>query len=83
MAEIIDGKLVSAEVRKTIASEVADFEARFNYVPGLAVIIVGENPASVVYVRNKHKACGEVGIKSFEIKLPATATEEEKTEENE
>ena len=77
MAEIISGKLVSSEVRKSIASEIEAFKAESGIVPGLAVILVGNNPASAVYVRNKHKACLEVGINSYEITLPEETTEEE------
>lgn len=77
MAEIIDGKLVSKTVRNDITKRVAEFKEESGIVPGLAVIIVGENPASVVYVRNKHKACLEVGIRSFEINLPEQTTEDE------
>lgn len=77
MAEIIDGKLVSAKVRSEIAKDVADFKAEAGVSPGLAVVIVGNNPASLVYVRNKAKACAEVGIESFEIALPEETTEAE------
>ena len=77
MAEIISGKLVSAEVRKNIANEVSAFEKENGVKPGLAVILVGNNPASAVYVRNKHKACLEVGINSYEITMPEETTEAE------
>lgn len=77
MAELIDGKLVSAKIREKIAVEVADFKREFNITPGLAVIIVGENPASLVYVRNKHKACVEAGMNSIEVKMPESTTEDE------
>ena len=76
MAEIIDGKLVSKSVREKISAEVQELIAR-GITPGLAVILVGENPASKVYVRNKHKACLEVGINSYEITLPEGTTEQE------
>ena len=76
MAEIIDGKLVSKSVREKISAEVQELIAR-GITPGLAVILVGENPASQVYVRNKHKACLEVGINSYEITLPESTTEQE------
>ena len=76
MAEIIDGKLVSAKVREQIKLDVAEFEKENGFVPGLAVILVGNNPASAVYVRNKHKACLEVGITSYQIELPEETTEE-------
>lgn len=77
MAELIDGKLVSVKIREMIAGEVADFKKEFNITPGLAVIIVGENPASLVYVRNKHKACVAAGMNSIEVKLPEDTSEEE------
>ncbi len=73
MAKIIDGKAISAEIRAEIAAEVASMEVK----PGLSVVIVGEDPASKVYVRNKHKACSEVGIRSEVIELPETTTQEE------
>ena len=57
MAQMIDGKLISAQIRREIASEVIEFVSNNGYAPGLAVIIVGNNPASQVYVRNKKKAC--------------------------
>ena len=77
MAEIINGKLVSSEIRAEIAKEVAAFKAQSGVTPGLSVIIVGNNPASLVYVRNKAKACAEVGINSIEIALPEDVTEAE------
>ena len=77
MAEIISGKLVSQEVRKNITREVAEFKEKTGVTPGLAVILVGNNPASCVYVRNKHKACLEVGMNSYEINMPETTTEAE------
>ena len=75
MAEIIDGKLVSSVVRSKIAEEILDFKNNTGIVPGLAVVIVGDNPASMVYVRNKKKACEQVGINSYEIALPADISE--------
>ncbi len=77
MAEIIDGKLVSSSTRKDIALGVEKFKSEFGYAPGLAVVLVGDDPASGVYVRNKHKGCLEVGITSYEIKMPADAPESE------
>ena len=77
MAEIIDGKLVSSEVRKSITEEVKAFVKETGKTPGLAVILVGNDPASAVYVRNKHKACLEVGINSYEITMPEETTEDE------
>ncbi|HEX3034161.1 MAG TPA: bifunctional methylenetetrahydrofolate dehydrogenase/methenyltetrahydrofolate cyclohydrolase FolD [Thermodesulfobacteriota bacterium] len=77
MAEIIDGKRVSEHIRKEIAEEVEKLKNETGIVPGLAAVLVGENPASQIYVRNKRKACGEVGIYSEEYKLPEETTEKE------
>lgn len=76
MAAIIDGKAVSAAVREKIKGEVAELAVQ-GVTPGLAVIIVGDDPASRVYVNNKKKACLELGIKSEEYALPADTAEEE------
>ena len=76
MAQIIDGKLVSRSVRETIKAKV-DALPEDARRPGLAVIIVGEDPASKVYVRNKKLACEEVGYLSREYALPAETPEEE------
>ena len=76
MAEIIDGKFIAKQIRLEIGDEAADFRERTGLKPGLSVILVGEDPASKVYVRNKHKACKEAGIISFEHILPADTTEE-------
>ena len=77
MAEIIDGKLVSSILRSKLAEEINVLRSEFGIIPGLAVVIVGDNPASKVYVRNKKKACEEVGINSYEIALPADVSEAE------
>ena len=77
MAEIIDGKLVSKTLREKMKLEVEKMVENGNKRPGLAVILVGDNPASKVYVKNKHKACLEVGINSYEIVLPAEISEAE------
>ena len=77
MAVIIDGKAVTAKVREEIKNESAAFEKETGIKPGLAVIIVGDDPASQVYVRNKGKACEEVGFYSEIHRLPAETTEEE------
>ena len=77
MATIIDGKAVSAKVRTEIAEKVAKIEAETGKRPGLAVVIVGEDPASKVYVRNKAKGCAEVGFYSEVHELPDNTTEEE------
>jgi methylenetetrahydrofolate dehydrogenase (NADP+)/methenyltetrahydrofolate cyclohydrolase len=75
MAETIDGKKVSEHIRKEIAEEVKKLKEETGKVPGLAAVLVGENPASQIYVRNKRKACDEVGIYSEEYKLPEETTE--------
>lgn len=76
MAQIINGKEISAEIREEIKAEVAEMTAAGNR-PGLAVILVGDDPASAVYVRNKKKACEDTGIYSRTYELPAETTEEE------
>lgn len=76
MAQMIDGKKVSAAVRARVAQEVAELKER-GVQPGLAVVIVGDDPASRVYVNNKKKACAEVGIYSEEYALPAQTTMEQ------
>ncbi|HSE84072.1 MAG TPA: bifunctional methylenetetrahydrofolate dehydrogenase/methenyltetrahydrofolate cyclohydrolase FolD [Thermodesulfobacteriota bacterium] len=75
MTEIIDGKKVSDHIRKGVAEEVEKLKSETGIVPGLAAVLVGENPASQIYVRNKRKACGEAGIYSEEYKLPEETTE--------
>ena len=75
-AKIIDGKAVSAEVKAAVAAETAQLKEK-GIVPGLAVIIVGDDPASRVYVNNKKKACAAVGFRSEEYALPAQTTENE------
>lgn len=77
MAKIIDGKAISKQIREEISAERAEFTAKTGITPGLAVIIVGEDPASQVYVRNKRKACDEVGFYSESYELPAETTQEE------
>ena len=67
--KIIDGKAFAEGLRRTIATEVAELKARHGFVPGLAVVLVGEDPASQVYVRNKAKQTVETGMASFEHKL--------------
>ena len=77
MAQIIDGKAISKLVREEIAAEVVEFKKKYDSSPGLAVIIVGNDPASQVYVRNKKKGCEEVGFYSESYELPAETTQEE------
>ena len=77
MAQRIDGKVISAQIRGEISEECKAFVEKNGYAPGLAVIIVGENPASQVYVRNKKKACEEVGFYSEVHELPEATTQAE------
>ncbi len=76
-ARIIDGKAAAAALRAKVGAEVAKFRAVTGRAPGLAVVLVGEDPASAVYVRSKGKATTEAGMESFEHRLPATATQDE------
>jgi len=76
-AKILDGKAVAAKERQRSAARAADFVSKFGRAPGLAVVKVGEDPASAVYVRNKRRACEECGIASFAHDLPATASRAE------
>ncbi len=77
MAHIIDGKVISANARENIAKRTAVPEAETGVKPGLAVVIVGNDPASQVYVRNKKKGCGEVGFYSEVHEMPEATTMEE------
>ena len=77
MAELIDGKVVSQSVRDEVAELTAKLKGDTGVVPGLAAVLVGEDPASEIYVRNKRKACEKVGIYSEEHKLPADTTEQQ------
>ena len=77
MAKIIDGKKIAADVRLDIAKRTAEFKEANGFVPGLAVVIVGEDPASQVYVRNKKKACVDVGFYSEVHEMPEATTMDE------
>jgi methylenetetrahydrofolate dehydrogenase (NADP+) / methenyltetrahydrofolate cyclohydrolase len=76
-AVILDGKATAATLRQQTGVRAAAFAARFGRKPGLAVVLVGEDPASRVYVGSKRKACAEIGIESFSHDLPATTGEAE------
>ena len=76
MAQIIDGKAISAKVKSQVRTEVDELKIKGIEV-GLAVVIVGNNSASRVYVNNKKKACEEVGFISYEYALPEETTQEE------
>jgi methylenetetrahydrofolate dehydrogenase (NADP+)/methenyltetrahydrofolate cyclohydrolase len=79
-ATIIDGKAVGARVRADVARQVAEIAGRSGQAPGLATILVGDDPASAIYVRNKRRACEEVGIADFHRHLPADASEADVTD---
>lgn len=76
-AQILDGKAIAADLRQQIKTSVEARVAAGQRRPGLAVVLVGENPASQVYVRNKRKSCDEVGFYSVSHDLPATTTQDE------
>ncbi|EJW10554.1 Methylenetetrahydrofolate dehydrogenase [Rhodovulum sp. PH10] len=76
-ARLIDGKAFAATVRGRLAERVKTFVAKRGFAPGLAVVLVGDDPASQVYVRNKVAQCAEVGVRSLEHRLPATTSEGE------
>jgi len=76
-ATILDGKALAAEIRQDVKAKVEARIAAGKQAPGLATVLVGENPASQSYVRSKRKSSAEVGIASFGYELPATATQEE------
>ena len=71
--KIIDGKALAEELRAELKKKIEQSHRK----PGLAVVIVGEDPASRIYVRNKIKACGELGIRSYAYELPENSTQEE------
>jgi len=74
---IIDGKVVSSLIKENVKKEVETIKAKYNKTPSLAVVLVGENPASLVYVSNKEKACEKAGIKSIMVKMDESSSEEE------
>ena len=74
---LIDGKKVSGQIRNRLAEEVQELNKKTGKTPGLATVLVGDDPASAVYVRNKNKICGELGFQSFEQKLSADTSEEQ------
>lgn len=77
MYKIIDGKLIASEMRDKLKKDIAEYKLNSGKDIGLAVVLVGENPASQVYVRNKIKACEEVGIRSYAYYLPAETSQNE------
>ena len=76
-ARVLEGKVFAAQIKAEAKLKVAELEQKYQVTPGLAVIIVGENAASKVYVANKHRACEELGIYSEVIEMKATTTKEE------
>jgi len=77
MAKILDGKAAAEKIREEVKAGVAALKAKYGVTPGLTVIIVGDDPASKVYVDNKHKTCRELGIASQVVRLAADTAEEE------
>jgi len=76
-ADIIDGKRIAGEIRQEVGVAVAAMKAKHGYTPGLATVLVGDDPASSTYVRMKQKACAEAGIRSIGHNLPADSSESE------
>ena len=76
-AAVIDGKAYAGQLRERIAAVVPAFARAAGRAPGLAVVLVGDDPASAIYVRSKHKACHQAGMESFEYKLPANTAQAE------
>src|ERR1044072_7241351 len=76
-ARIIDGRTIAEELRTRVAAEVARLKRDHTIEPGLAVVLVGENPASAVYVRSKSKQTVEAGMRSFDHRRPESASEQE------
>ena len=74
-ATIIDGNKTSQDIRNEVAQGVKELQAKHNITPGLAAVLVGDNPASAIYVRNKERACQEVGMFSEVFKMPQNTTE--------
>jgi methylenetetrahydrofolate dehydrogenase (NADP+) / methenyltetrahydrofolate cyclohydrolase len=79
-AKVIDGKAIAARVRERVAADVAELKAAAGVTPGLATVLVGEDPASAVYVGGKQRACREVGMTALDRRLPATASHEQVAE---
>ena len=76
-AELLSGQPIAAEIKKKVAEEVQSFERQHGSKPGLAAVLIGDDPASTVYVQNKVRACAEVGIRSEQHTLAATITSNE------
>lgn len=76
MAQIIDGKAIAKSIREEVAEEVKDLKAKKGITPKLVVVLVGDDPASQIYVRNKERACAEIGMLSETRRIPADIKEE-------
>ena len=72
---LIDGKKIAAELREELKKEVSDLKAKYNKIPGLTVILIGDLTPSQIYVRNKEKSANEVGLKSDVVKYPDSVDE--------
>lgn len=75
-AKILEGKVFAAQIKENVKQQLGELKNTYGVTPGLAVIIVGENPASKVYVANKHKACEEIGVYSEVVRLPEDTSKE-------
>lgn len=76
-AQLLEGKVFASQIKEAVKIDVEKLQSEYGVRPGLAVIIVGENPASKVYVASKHRSCGEVGMYSEVIEMPENTTKEE------
>ena len=76
-AKILDGKALAEEIRGEVATGVAEMQQKHSVIPGLAAVLVGDDPASAIYVRNKRRACDEVGMVSDTFLMPAASTNEQ------
>ena len=76
-AKLLDGKVIAEQIKQDVLAQLQELKEKRGVTPGLAVILVGENPASKVYVRRKEKACEELGIFSVARRVPETTTQEE------
>ena len=74
-ARVIDGKAVAAALREELAKDVAAFVAAHGRPPGLATVLIGDDPASAVYVASKQRQCEEIGMRSFGVRMDANASE--------
>ncbi len=76
-AQIIDGTAIAQAIQDEVAAGVVELEREYGIVPGLATVLVGDNPASQTHVRMKQRRCGEVGIHSVGVELPKDASQEQ------